>query len=214
VGVFAPPKAVFIFTEFLNTLPARQKLSGYAEMLKHAMIDSSAHFEKLIVLNSPEKVCNDKNILESAAVKMAIVEKDEKEAGIRKALNFGHTIGHAVEAYSQKHDPVPLLHGEALVIGLICESFISMRMFELKENDLRRLAILVGWQYPHYRFKLGSAEELLLLMGHDKKNNDNSHLNFSLIQQIGKPLFDKFPDEKLIRESLHFYINLEVGFFV
>jgi len=214
VGVYAPPKAVFIFTEFLDTLPARQKLSGYAEMLKHAMIDSETHFEKLLVLNSPEKVCNEITILESAAVKMQIVNKDSTEKGLRKVLNFGHTIGHAIESYSQKHDASPLLHGEAIAIGLICESFISMRMFGMDGNDLKRLANLVSWQFPHYRFKDRPADELLSFMTHDKKNASVSQLNFSLIRKIGEPVYDQYPGEKLILESLHFYINLEVGFFV
>jgi len=214
VGVFAPPKTVFIFTEFLNTLPARQKLSGYAEMLKHAMIDSESHFAKFIVQNSPEKVCNEKDILESAAVKLKIVNGDPDEKGIRKVLNFGHTIGHAIETYSQKYDSDPLLHGEAIAIGLICESFISMRMFGMDGNDLKRLANLVSWQFPHYRFKPASSAELLALMAHDKKNSKISELNFSLIKKIGEPVWDKYPGEKLVLESLHFYINLEVGFFM
>jgi 3-dehydroquinate synthase len=214
VGVFALPKAVFILTDFLTTLPKRQKLSGYAEMLKHAMIDSEKHFEKLIVLNSPEKVCNEKNIMESASVKIKIVGKDFTEIGLRKVLNFGHTIGHAIESYSQKNDPDPLLHGEAITIGLICECFISMRMFGMDSNDLRKTVNLVRWHFPQYRFKQGSAVELLALMCHDKKNADTSKLNFSLIRKIGEPVYDQFPGEKLIRESLHFYMNLESGFFV
>jgi 3-dehydroquinate synthase len=214
IGVFELPKAVFIFTEFLDTLPARQKLSGYAEMLKHAMIDTEKHFEKLIILNSPEKFCNEINVLESATVKMEIVNQDMMEKGLRKVLNFGHTIGHAIESYSQKHDPDPLLHGEAIAIGLICESFISMRMFELNENDLKKMASLVSWHFPYYRFRPGSANELLELMCHDKKNASTSELNFSLIRKIGEPVWDQIPGEKLIRESLHFYMNLEVGFFV
>jgi len=214
IGVFALPKAVFIFEEFLKTLPARQKLSGYAEMLKHAMIHSENLFEKFIIMNSPEKICNESNILESASVKMDIVNSDFNETGLRKALNFGHTIGHAVESYSQKHDSDPLLHGEAIAIGLICESFISMRMFGMDKNDLKRLANLVIWHYPHYRFKSKPGEELLALMCHDKKNASSSQLNFSLIRKIGDPVCDQFPGEKLILESLHFYMNLEVGFFV
>jgi len=214
IGIFALPKAVFIFSEFLQTLPARQRLSGYAEMLKHAMIDSHIHFEKLLILNSPEKVCNEKDILESASVKMKVVAADFGEKGMRKALNFGHTIGHAIESYSQKHDSDPLLHGEAIAIGLICESFISMRMFGMDENDLRKMAALISWHFPHYRFKPGMADELMAIMCHDKKNNGNSQLNFSLIHKIGEPLYDQYPGEKLIRESLHFYLNLEAGFFV
>lgn len=214
VGVFAPPKAVFIFTEFLKTLPARQKLSGYAEMLKHGMIDSEKHFSKLIVLNSPDKVCTEKDILESASVKLKIVTEDADEKGIRKVLNFGHTIGHALESYSQKYDAVPLLHGEAIAIGLVCESFISMRMFGLEENDLRRISTLISWQFPHYQIKSHSSDELLSFMTHDKKNASVSSLNFSLIRKIGEPVFDQYPGEKLILESLHFYMNLEVGFFI
>ena len=214
VGVFALPKAVFIFEEFLNSLPARQKLSGYAEMLKHAMIHSEALFEKFLLLNSPEKVCNEANILESAGVKMDIVNTDFTETGLRKALNFGHTIGHAIESYSQKHDADPLLHGEAIAIGLICESFLSVRMFGLDKNDLKRLANLVSWHYPHYRFKAKPGDELLALMCHDKKNDSKLKLNFSLIRKIGEPVFDQYPGEKLILESLHFYMNLEAGFFL
>ena len=214
IGVFALPRAVFIFDEFLKTLPGRQKLSGYAEMLKHAMIHSENLFEKYIILNSPDKVCNEENILESASVKMEIVNTDFTETGLRKALNFGHTIGHAIESYSQKYDSDPLLHGEAIAIGLICESFISMRLFGLDKNDLKRMSNLVSWHFPHYRFKSKPGNELLALMCHDKKNASTRQLNFSLIRKIGEPVYDKFPGEKLILESLHFYMNLEVGFFV
>lgn len=214
VGVFAQPKAVFLFTEFLHSLSARQLLSGYSEMLKHAILDSESHFEKLLILNSPEKVCNEECILASAAVKLDVVSRDFSEKGARKVLNFGHTIGHAIESYSQKNDPDPLLHGEAIAIGLICESFISMRMLGFDENDLKKMAGLVSWHFPHYRFKHGFADELLTLMCHDKKNTGNSQLNFSLIRRIGEPVYNQFPGEKLIRESLHFYVNLEIGFFV
>lgn len=214
IGVFALPQAVFIFDEFLKTLPNRQKLSGYAEMLKHAMIHSEDLFGKFIVLNSHEKVCNEINILESAKVKMEIVNSDFTETGLRKALNFGHTIGHAIESYSQKYDSDPLMHGEAIAIGLICETFISVRMFGLDKNDLKRLANLISWHFPHYSFKAKPGNELLALMCHDKKNASASKLNFSLIRKIGEPVYDQYPGEKLILESLHFYINLEVGFFV
>jgi len=212
VGVFAPPKAVFIFTEFLSTLPSRQILSGYAEMLKHAMIESESLFTRLIGFNSPEQISNEKDILASAAVKMKVVTEDIDEKGIRKVLNLGHTIGHAVEAYSQKNDPDPLLHGEAIAIGLVCEAFISMHMLGMPENDLKRLVSQVARFYPHYRLKSKSSEELLTYMTHDKKNASVSKLNFSLIRSIGQPVYDQYPGEKLILESLHFYMNLDAGF--
>jgi 3-dehydroquinate synthase len=214
IGVFALPKAVFVFPEFLVTLPERQRLSGYAEMLKHAMIDSKTHFEKFLLLNSLEKACSPQSIMESADVKLRIVNQDFNESGLRKALNFGHTIGHAFETYSQKHDADPLLHGEAIAIGLVCESFISMRMFGFDENDLKKMVSLISWHFPHYRLKSSSADELLAYMHHDKKNNGSANVNFSLIRRIGEPVFDQYPGEKLIRESLHFYMNMETGFFV
>jgi 3-dehydroquinate synthase len=214
IGVFALPKAVFIFTEFLKTLPERQRLSGYAEMLKHAMLDSESHFEKLLLLNSPEKVCNENNVLESVNVKTGIIESDFNESGIRKVLNFGHTIGHAVETYSQKHDADPLMHGEAIAIGLICESFISLRLLDFSQDDLKKMASLVSWHFPHYRLKPKAADELIAIMMHDKKNPESSKINFSLLRKTGQPVYDQYPGERLIRESLHFYVNLEVGFFV
>ena len=212
VGVFAPPESVFVFTEFLSTLPTRQILSGYAEMLKHAMIDGETLFNRLIGLSAPEQIINEKDILESAAVKMKIVTEDLDEKGIRKVLNLGHTIGHAIEAYSQKNDPDPLLHGEAIAIGLVCEAFISMHMFGMPENDVKRLVSQVTRFYPHYRLKANSTDELLSYMTHDKKNASVSKLNFSLIRSIGQPVYDQYPGEKLILESLHFYMNLEAGF--
>jgi 3-dehydroquinate synthase len=212
VGVFAQPLSVFIFSEFLNTLPERQKLSGYAEMLKHAMIDSEQHFEELMSLDSPAGAFGESAILKSAAVKIQVVEQDPSEGGIRKILNFGHTIGHAIESYSFKHDADPLLHGEAIVIGLICESFISVRMNGMAKDDLEILTRLVGIHYPHYRLSAEAADELLVLMGHDKKNSDSTQLNFSLIRNVGDPMFDQVPGENLVRESLLFYMNLPDGF--
>ncbi len=212
IGIFAQPKGVFVFTEFLNTLPERQKLSGYAEMIKHALIDSEQHFGELLLMNSPDKFCTENAVLTSASVKIKVVNQDPSEGGIRKVLNFGHTIGHAIESYSQQNDSDPLVHGEAIAIGIICESYISMRFCGLAPKDLETLTHLVMQHFPHYAISKNSVTELLALMRHDKKNTDKDTLNFSLIRKIGEPVFDQFPEEILIRESLHFYTNLEIGF--
>jgi len=208
VGVFAQPKSVFVFTEFLATLPERQMLSGYAEMLKHALTDSEEHFNDLLKLNSPLNACVETAILQSAAVKTKVVEQDPSEGGIRKVLNFGHTIGHAIEAFSQKNDADPLLHGEAVAIGLVCESYISASMFELSKNDLEKIAAHVKLHFKHYPILPETVDELLTLMYHDKKNIDNNQLNFSLISSIGNPVWDQFPGEELIRESIGYYISM------
>jgi len=211
IGVFVKPKGVFIFPEFLHTLPKREKFSGFAEMLKHAMIDSEAHFESLFFITEPEKFCVEDAIMKSAAVKMRIVGQDPSEGGIRKVLNFGHTIGHAIETFSQKNDAEPLLHGEAIAIGLICESYISMVLCGLSQQAVKELADLVRLLFPHYRFSGSKVKELLMYMGHDKKNIRADELNFSLLNKIGDPVWDKIPGERLIRESLHFYLNLPKG---
>lgn len=214
IGVFALPAAVFIFEQFLKTLPKRQKLSGFAEMIKHAMIDSQAHLDNLIQLNSYEKVCYENSIFESVAVKADIVKQDINENGLRKVLNFGHTIGHAIETYSLENDPNPLLHGEAIAIGLLCESFISMRMLGFNENELKRISDFINRNFPHYKLNLADADVLFRYMHQDKKNFEKLQLNFTLLQSIGKPLWNQVVNENLVRESLHFYTNLEIGFFV
>jgi 3-dehydroquinate synthase len=214
IGLFTTPDQIYVFPDFLQTLPHRQKLSGYAEMIKHALLHSRDLFDTFIKINSPEKACTEEAIIESAGVKQSFVKNDITETGIRKVLNLGHTIGHALESYTLKNDAKPLLHGEAIAVGLICESFISMRMAGFSESDLRQLASLINWQFPHYRFAPGSADELIRIMGHDKKNNNGQKLNFSLLKNVGEPVIDQVPGERLIRESLHFYTNLQVGFFV
>ena len=214
VGVFDQPDAIFIFTEFLHTLPVKQKLSGYAEVIKHAMIDSKEHFDELMLQNSPEKVCNDSQIIKSANVKVNIVQQDPHENGLRKVLNYGHTIGHAVESFSHLNDPQPLSHGEAIAVGLLCESFISMRLLGFPENDLKRLSGLISDHFAHYHIKPKTTDLLLGLMAHDKKNFMKDKINFTLLKEIGVPILDQTPSENLIRESLHFYENLDIDFFI
>jgi len=209
IGVFAQPLSVFIFPEFLVTLPERQKLSGFAEMIKHAMIDNEGHFDELVAAHTIEQECNEKAILRSAAVKMAVVRQDYSDSGIRKVLNFGHTIGHAIEALSHRNDAKPLFHGEAVAVGLICECYISMQMLGFPETSLHKLIKLIFRHFPYYPFKKESFGALTELMSHDKKNLSANESNFSLIKAIGKPVFDQVPGEKLIAESLDFYLSLE-----
>jgi 3-dehydroquinate synthase len=178
VGTFAQPKSIFVFTEFLETLPKRQMLSGYAEMLKHALTDSPAHFDDLLKLNSPFNACIETSIFRSAAVKTKVVEQDPSEGGIRKVLNFGHTIGHAIEAFSQKNDADPLLHGEAVAIGLVCESYISSRMFNLPQSDLHKIAAHLKLHFKHYPIVPETVAELIMLMYHDKKKHGFHNFEF------------------------------------
>jgi 3-dehydroquinate synthase len=213
IGLFTTPKGVFLFPEFLKTLPERQLISGFAEMLKHAMISDKGHFNELLLCNMLKDADPENLILRSASIKVGVVESDPQELGRRKMLNLGHTIGHALETYSLQNDPVPLLHGEALAAGLVCEAFISMRLVGLPESELQSIANFVTWNFPHYRLKPSACNDIIAFMLKDKKIDSPGKINFSLLQSIGKALVDQYPGEKLIRESMHFYVNIEYGFF-
>jgi 3-dehydroquinate synthase len=152
-------------------------------------------------------------IMHSASIKVGVVESDPHEMGRRKVLNFGHTIGHALEAYSMIHDAEPLLHGEALAAGMVCESFLSLRTLGLPESDLQSVSNFVTWHFPHYRLRPSACNDIIALMLKDKKISNPGNINFSLLHSIGKPVVDQYPGEKLIRESMHFYVNIEFGFF-
>jgi 3-dehydroquinate synthase len=213
VGLFAMPKGIFLFPEFLKSLPERQVKSGIAEMLKHALISDKVHYNELLQSNMLKGANSESLILRSASIKVGVVESDPHETGRRKVLNLGHTIGHALETYSIQHDAEPLLHGEAIAAGLICEAFISMRMLGLPESDLQSISNFITWHFPHYRLKPSACNDIIAYMLKDKKIDSPGKINFSLLQTIGRPLVDQYPGEKLIRESMHFYVNIEFGFF-
>jgi 3-dehydroquinate synthase len=213
VGLFTTPKGVYLFPEFLKTLPERELASGFAEMIKHALISDKVHYGELLQCNLLKDADADNLILRSAAIKVGVVESDPHEMGRRKMLNFGHTIGHALETYSMQHDPEPLLHGEAIAAGIVCEAFISMRFLGLPESDLQSISNFITWHFPHYRLKPSACNDLIAYMLKDKKIDSPGKINFSLLQTIGKSVVDQYPGEKLIRESMHFYVNIEYGFF-
>ena len=136
IGTFTQPKAVFIVNEFLSSLPERQVLSGAAEMLKHGLIADAAYWH--LLKNSNLSAPSEDLIYRSVEIKNEVVTADPFERGIRKSLNFGHTIGHALETNSLLHDTHPLTHGEAIAIGMICESYLSHKKSGLTADELRR----------------------------------------------------------------------------
>ena len=124
IGTFTNPKAVFIYEEFLNTLPPKEKLSGFAEVIKHALICDKVYWQQI----SSNGLYDNQNLAtlieRSITIKQQIVQQDPLEQNIRKLLNFGHTIGHALESFSLQNDDTPLLHGECVAVGMICEAYI------------------------------------------------------------------------------------------
>jgi 3-dehydroquinate synthase len=205
VGTFAQPKAVFMEHDFLKTLPARQILSGLAEMLKHGLIADAAYWNKLKA--SDLKMPSAELIHRSVQIKNNIVLADPTEKGIRKALNFGHTIGHAIEAYSLEHDKDHLTHGEAIAIGMICEAWLSYKRTGLSKEGLDEIVSVLSGSYPHYQIEGSCHGTLYSLMQKDKKNR-GSNINCSLLSKIGECVIDNICTEEELCDSLHYYSSL------
>jgi 3-dehydroquinate synthase len=205
IGTFTQPKAVFIEYDFLKTLPARQILSGLAEMLKHGLIADASYWEQL--KSSDLKKPAAQLVYRSVEIKNVITIEDPTEKGIRKALNFGHTIGHAVETYSLINDKDSLSHGEAIAIGMICESYLSYKKTGLSADELSEITRVFSDLYPRYTIAESSFEALFAIMQKDKKNQDGK-INCTLLTHIGQCNIDNICTETELCESLMYYINL------
>lgn len=205
VGTFSLPQAVFIENAFLATLSKRELLSGFAEMIKHGLIADQEYYERLKTSNyqksSPEE------IYRSIEIKNQVVTKDPLEKGLRKILNFGHTIGHAIESYALSNSKKPLTHGEAIAIGMVCEAFLSAKYCNLKEDELKDISTYILTIYPKYNIKEKSFDKLLALMQSDKKNEDGQ-IMFSLLHKIGECTFNCRVTSADILSSLNYYNNL------
>jgi 3-dehydroquinate synthase len=205
VGTFTQPKAVFIAVDFLKTLSKREILSGTAEMLKHGLIIDAPYWNAL--KNSDLSIPDAQLIYRSVEIKNEVVIEDPTEKGVRKSLNFGHTIGHAVETNSLMKDKKPLTHGEAIAIGMICESYLSNKSAGLSNNELDEIVKVFGNLYPKYTLKKEDYPELLAIMLKDKKNI-NGKINCTLLTSIGQYKLDNFFTNNELCESLDYYASL------
>ena len=205
VGTFSLPQAVFIENVFLNTLSKRELLSGFAEMIKHGLIKDKAYYERLKSGNyqtlAPEEVYR------SIEIKNEVVTADPLEKGLRKILNFGHTIGHAVESYALTNSKKPLTHGEAIAIGMVCEAHLSAKYCNLTQDELVDISQYILTIYPKYNIKEKSFDTLLTLMQSDKKNEDGQ-IMFSLLDRIGECVFNCRVTKEDILNSLTYYNSL------
>jgi 3-dehydroquinate synthase len=205
IGTFAQPKAVFIEQAFLQTLPPRQILSGLAEMLKHGLIADAGYWN--LLKNSDLLKPSQELVYRSIEIKNKVVIEDPYEKGIRKSLNFGHTIGHAIETYSLVHDENPLTHGEAIAVGMICESKLSNLKAGLSEAELTEIINIIGGLYPKYKVAESSYETLYSLMLKDKKNQSGK-INCTLLTNIGQCSIDNICTKDELCESLRYYSTL------
>jgi len=206
IGVFRNPRAVWIDPAFLQTLPARELRSGYAEVLKHALIQDRAQWELLRNIQDLTTADWRSIIPASVEIKRAIVEQDPLERGLRKALNFGHTIGHAIESH-WLHSEQRLLHGEAIGAGMIAEAWLSQQLAGLSTAELDDITGYLLATYGHQAIPTEAFDALIELMRQDKKNDDH-RINFSLLPATGEVRVNATAEEGLIREALGYYNEL------
>jgi len=205
IGVFAPAETVLINVDFFKTLDGENLRSGYAEMVKHAMIDTREEWENVLKFDLENVDFVELRILleRSIRIKERVVEQDPYEANIRKALNLGHTFGHAFESWSYKtHKPV--LHGYAVMWGLLCELYLSFVKLNFPKDELLRLKYLIKEYYGNFEFSCNEYDSLLELMTHDKKN-DSKEINFTLLADIGDIRINQTATQDEIFECFDFF---------
>ncbi len=206
VGVFNNPQAVFIDPRFFDTLPERELRSGFAEVIKHSLIADQQQWEQLRQNKKLDDINWPSLIIPSLLIKKHFVEKDPLEKGLRKALNFGHTIGHAIEGYALGTD-YPLLHGEAIAIGMICETFLSFLQFQLPQEQVAQISRYILEIFGHQLIDLQHFDQYLALMKNDKKNI-GMEVNFSLLSSAGSVKVDQNCSPAWILQSLQYYNDL------
>ena len=204
IGVFRTPETVIIDTEFLRTLDHENICSGYAEMLKHGLISNNTTFAKLLTFNldDVDYPLLGEMVGESVAVKEKIVEEDPLEHGIRKALNLGHTFGHAFESWALTRRPY--LHGYAVAWGLICELYLSVIKTGFPTEKMRQVVRFIKENYGVLSITCDDYPELYAFMTHDKKN-EAGIINFTLLGEVGDIRINQTATKDEIYETLDFF---------
>ena len=201
IGIFQEPVCTIIDTAFLKTLPESELRSGFAEIIKHCLIADQKMWLDISKKNLKEQDWN-QLVAHSVELKNRITSEDPKESGLRKILNFGHTIGHAIESAALIKGQ-PLLHGEAIAAGMICESFIAFRKGLISEIELKNVSTFIQSIFTPITISSSSAE-LLTLMAQDKKNSGNKIL-MSLPSGLGSCRWDIETNAEELISSLEFY---------
>lgn len=205
IGVFAPASSVLLETEFLRSLDAHNFFSGYAEMLKHGLISTPEHLAELLSFDTEQidYAALKAMVGRSVQVKENIVEQDPKEHGIRKALNLGHTIGHAFESLALAENR-PVLHGYAVAWGIVCELYLSHIKTGFPKEKMRQTIQFIKENYGVFAFNCKQYDRLYELMLHDKKNTAGI-INFTLLKEVGDICLNQTADKETIFEVLDFY---------
>ena len=214
IGTFTPPLATLIHLDFLRTLPAEDLLSGFAEMLKHALIASQEEWVNLLQLLQEElpheqlvEALGSTGVLQaSIAIKEKVVAQDPHETGLRKILNFGHTVGHAIESAALEHNALP--HGYCVLWGMVAEVYLSVVKLGCSREVLQQLTQIMLQYYGRPQCNCKQREQLIQRMYQDKKNSANRTPNFTLLRAVGEPEINQYVSEKDIDEALEYLFSL------
>ena len=205
IGTITSPQMVIVDTAYLETLPQNQMRSGLAEMLKHGLIANKEYWNKFQDLANIDFADFDSLIAESVEIKNNIVLQDPTEDGIRKALNFGHTLGHAIESHFMTKEN-SLLHGEAIAIGMILESFLSLKLNLLSDSEYQNIKKSILSVFGKVEFSDSDLIQVLELIKHDKKN-EFGKVKFALLHGIGNIKIDQEVDNDMIIAAFEDYKN-------
>lgn len=208
IGTFTEPEGVFIYPGFCKTQSKREIINGLAEVLKAGFIADKQLVKDVIEHHKKGNGNEFASLLkESVIIKNTIVELDPKEKNIRKSLNFGHTIGHAIESFylTKKNN---LLHGEAIAIGMICESYIAFKLNLLSEKDFLFVEDSILHLFKKVKMDTKDFHAILKLMLHDKKNKAGK-IKLALIEKPGKPILDIECSKSLLEEALKYYTSIQ-----
>lgn len=203
IGIVRNPDIVGVDSTFLKTLSLRELRSGLAEMLKHALLTDLKYWNELKQIDFKTFTSITSYIYQSITIKKSIVSKDRYESGIRKQLNFGHTVGHAIETFFL-HKNTPILHGEAVAAGIIIELYISMILIDFPKDNFINICRFISSKYTKISIQDDGVEEIIKIIAFDKKNEKGKN-NFVLLQNIGKVKIDCQVPTALIQQAIEYY---------
>ena len=207
IGVISNPEMVLVDPWFLGSLPLEQLRSGYAEMLKHGLIADPEYWEKVSQNRYDDLDSIGQLIHRSITIKNKVVLEDPREDHLRKTLNYGHTLGHAIESYFMNQPAQKqLLHGEAIAIGMILAAFLSREISGLTDKQLQEITQGIFPFYEKVSFTNEDINDILDLLKYDKKNS-HGQINFVLLERIGQPIINKKVSNELILSAFEFYKN-------
>lgn len=206
IGAFAPAASVLIDCNFLKSLDRSNILSGYAEMLKHGLISTEEHWSELLSfdLDHIDYARLQQLVGKSVSVKEEVVAQDPFEKGLRKALNLGHTVGHAFESLALKKEH-PVLHGYAVAWGLVCELYFSHLKTGFPSGKMRQTIQFIKDYYGRLPFTCKDYDCLYEFMKHDKKNAAAGVINFTLLSEVGAICLDQTASQEEVNGMLDFY---------